>query len=173
MSKYLVKDFIKGRCWSDVSLSEVHQFVNQSNEHVEKMLEYAISDVKDSSWRVAWLLERSLDKSDEIIQKYNLKIIKSIIGKECGHQRELLKLIIDRNLSEEEEGRLFEICLNIWKDVHKKSGTRFYAFNYIHKIVAKYPELQNELVGLFDRNYLETLSPGIKRGIQKKTSTFL
>ena len=173
MSKCLVKDFIKGRCWSDVSLSEVHQFVNQSNEHVEKMLEYAISDVKDSSWRVAWLLERSLDKSDEIIQKYNLKIIKSIIGKECGHQRELLKLIIDRNLSEEEEGRLFEICLNIWKDVHKKSGTRFYAFNYIHKIVAKYPELQNELVGLFDRNYLETLSPGIQRGIQKKTSTFL
>ncbi|MDC1362332.1 hypothetical protein N8203_04425, partial [Crocinitomicaceae bacterium] len=163
----------KGRCWSDVSLSEVHQFVNQSNAHVEKMLEYAISDVKDSSWRVAWLLERSLDKSDEIIQKYNLKIIKSIIGKECGHQRELLKLIIDRNLSEEEEGRLFKICLNIWKDVHKKSGTRFYAFNYIHKIVAKYPELQNELVGLFDRNYLETLSPGIQRGIQKKTSTFL
>jgi len=63
--------------------------------------------------------------------------------------------------------------LNIWKDVHKKSGTRFYAFNYIHKIVAKYPELQNELVGLFDMNYLETLSPGIQRGIQKKTSTFL
>ena len=45
MSKYLVKDFIKGRCWSDVSLSEVHQFVNQSNAHVEKMLEYAISEI--------------------------------------------------------------------------------------------------------------------------------
>jgi hypothetical protein len=173
MSEQLIKDFLEGRCWSDVSLSEAKKFVCQSNERVEKMLELAVLDDTDGSWRVAWLLGRSLDRSNEIIQKFNLKIIKSIKGKECGHQRELIKLVIDRNLSEEEEGRLFEVCLSIWKDVLKKSGTRSYAFNYIHKMMTKYPELKNELVGLFDSNYLETLSPAIKKSIQKKTSTLL
>ena len=58
MSEQLIKDFLEGRCWSDVSLSEAKKFVCQSNERVEKMLELAVLDDTDGSWRVAWLLGR-------------------------------------------------------------------------------------------------------------------
>lgn len=173
MSEQLIENFINGRCWSDIDSREVSLFVNQGEEHVRKMVDIAVSDSNYISWRTAWLLGRSINKSNNPVERFHLKIIKGIRGKDSGHQRELIKLVIDKNLSNEEEGRLFEVCLSIWKDVHKKSGTRSYAFNYIHKMIAKYPELKNELVGLFDSNYLETLSPAIKKSIQKKTSTFL
>ena len=38
MSEQLIKDFLEGRCSSDVSLSEAKQFLCQSNERVEKCL---------------------------------------------------------------------------------------------------------------------------------------
>ena len=99
-----------------------------------------------------------LKLEDQFFQKYHLKIIKGISEKESGHQRELLKLVIDKNLSEEEEGRLFEVCIEIWKDIHKKPGTRSYAFKFIHQVVLKYPEIKNELVGLFESEYLENMN---------------
>ncbi|MDB3905464.1 hypothetical protein N9335_03195 [Crocinitomicaceae bacterium] len=173
MSEELIENFINGRCWSDINSSEASKFINQSEEHIRKMVELSVCDVKDVSWRAAWLLGKSITKLSNPIQKYHLKIIKGISEKESGHQRELIKLVIDKNLSEEEEGRLFEVCIEIWKDIHKKPGTRSYAFNYIHKMITKYPDLKNELSGLFDTKYLDTLSPAIKKSIQKKTSTFL
>ncbi|MDG2153315.1 MAG: hypothetical protein P8K10_05210 [Crocinitomicaceae bacterium] len=168
MSEKLIEDFINGRCWSDISSGEASKFINQSEEHIRKMVELSVCDLKDVSWRVAWLLGQSISKSSNPIQKYHLKIIKGISEKESGHQRELLKLVIDKNLSEEEEGRLFEVCIEIWKDIHKKPGTRSYAFKFIHQVVLKYPEIKNELVGLFESEYLETLSPAIKNSIEVK-----
>ena len=173
MSEQLIENFINGRCWSDIDSREVSLFVNQGEAHVRKLVDIAVSDSKDISWRTAWLLGRSINKSTNPIHKFYLKIIKGIRGKDSGHQRELIKLVIDKNLSNEEEGRLFEACVEIWKDIHKKPGTRSYACNYIHKMITKYPDLKNELAGLFDMKYLETLSPAIKKSIQKKTSTFL
>jgi hypothetical protein len=168
MSEQLIENFINGRCWSDIDSREVSLFVNQGEEHVRKMVDIAVSDSKDISWRTAWLLGRSINTSDNPIQKFHLKIIKGIRGKDSGHQRELIKLVIDKNLSNEEEGRLFETCIEIWKDIHKKPGTRSYAFQFIYKVVNKYQELQNELQGLFESQYLETLSPAIRKTILMK-----
>lgn len=168
MSEKLVEDFINGRCWSDIDRIEASLFVNQGEEHVRKMVNLAVSDSKDISWRTAWLLGRSINQSSKPIQKFHLKIIKGIRGKDSGHQRELIKLVIDKNLSNEEEGRLFEECIEIWKDIHKKPGTRSYAFQFIYKMVNKYQELKNELDGLFESQYLESLSPAIKKSIKAK-----
>ena len=70
---------------------------------------------------------------------------------------ELLKLVINKSLTDEEEGRLLEVCIRIWKDIHKKPGTRSYAFQCIDNITTIYPELRNELMGLFGPEYLRNL----------------
>ena len=48
-------------------------------------------------------------------------------------------------------------------------GARYYAFLFLHRLLIKYPELKNELNYLFTLGYVKSLSPGIKKSVQKNT----
>ena len=97
-------------------------------------------------------------------------LISGIENKKSGHQRELIRLIMKHELSDNQESALYDQCIVIWKDLSLKPGTRYYAYLFLHKLSLKYPELMNELRHFFTEIYLETLSPGIKHSIQKKNN---
>ena len=102
-------------------------------------------------------------KNDKRLSPFILKIIKSISGKESGHQRELLKIVSKVKLSKKQEGYLLDICVNIWEDINIKSGTRYYAMLSILNISKRYPaDIRNEIDYLIGDYYTKTLSPGIK-----------
>ena len=61
-------------------------------------------EVKPSSWRSAWIINNAMKKNDVRIGNSLSRIIKSIIGKQDGHQRELLKVVRKMILSEKNEG---------------------------------------------------------------------
>ena len=168
MSAGELNEFLNNRCWSEISKDEKYQFFTLDEKRIERMLNLAISNDADFSWRAAWLIGKFAQSKNEILKPYYLRIINAIEGKDSGHQRELLKLVINKSLTDEEEGRLFEVCIRIWKDIHKKPGTRSYAFQCIDNITTIYPELRNELMGLFGPEYLETLSPAIRKTILMK-----
>ena len=147
---------------------DVFNFMNQFPEEFESIVALTITDEKPICWRAAWVVQTFMEQDDERVQPYVDAILQIIPQKEDGHQRELLKLVINKNLTDEEEGRLFEVCIRIWKDIHKKPGTRSYAFQCIDNITTIYPELRNELMGLFGPEYLETLSPAIRKTILMK-----
>ena len=168
MSAGELNKFLNNRCWSEISKDEIRHYLTDDEKRIERMLNFAISNDTDFSWRAAWLIGKFAQSENEILKPHYLRIINAIEGKDSGHQRELLKLVINKSLTDEEEGRLFEVCIRIWKDIHKKPGTRSYAFQCIDNITAKYPELRNELMGLFGPEYLETLSPAIRKTILMK-----
>ena len=110
------------------------------------------------------------NKDDKRLSPFILKIIKSISGKESGHQRELLKIVSKFKLSKKQEGYLLDICINLWEDINIKSGTRYYAMLLILNISQRYPDIKNEIDYLLGDYYTKTLSTGIKCNILKKAN---
>jgi len=146
---------------------EMIAFMHAHPEHFEEAIELAISDKQPFSWRSAWLLWSIIQENDPRIQEHINNIIEALGTKEDGHQRELLKILLIMELNEEDEGYLFNTCVTVWEQIHKKPSVRFTAFKFILKIVKKHPDLYNEIGFLIQDQYLETLSPGVKHSINK------
>jgi len=145
-------------------------FMHETPEAFEEAIALAVENKQPYSWRAAWLLWSCIDENDSRLQKHIKTIISSLKGKDDGHQRELLKILYIMELSDEDEGYLFDFCISIWEKVLKKPSVRIMAFKFILKIARKYPELKEEISFLTENRFLETLSPGIKNSVLKMIS---
>ena len=146
---------------------EMITYLAEHPEDFQEAIALAVSNKQPYSWRAAWLLWSCLEKNDERIKDHIPAIISAIKSLPDGHQRELMKILQLMELDEESEGILFDLCANIWEKVNKQPSGRYNAFITMVKIAGKYPELLNDLGFLTQSQYLETLSPGVKRGIDK------
>ena len=147
--------------------NEMISFIKAHPEYFDEAIELAIQDKQPYSWRAAWVLWSCISKNDPRIQKYIPLIIESIDGKTDGHQRELIKILLEMDLNEEQEGYLFDLCVSLWEHLDKKPSVRFTAFKFINKTAGKHPDLANEIRLLAQEKYLRTLSPGVHRSIVK------
>ncbi len=145
-------------------------FMNAHPEVYDEAVQLAISDNQPYAWRSAWLLWSCIEENDKRIRKHIKNIVKAIPTKNDGHQRELIKILHQMELSERHESILFNICMNIWEQIGKTPSVRITALKFIIKIAKKHPELLNEIMYLVEDHYLESLSPGVKRSVQKLIS---
>ncbi len=147
--------------------NEMISFLKSHPEYFEEAIQLAISDKQPYSWRAAFLLWGSIEENDKRIQKHIKSIVTCIQEKEDGHQRELLKILYKMNISEKYEGQIFNICMNLWEQISKNPSVRMTAFKFILKIAKKHPELLGEINFLTQDHYLKSLSPGVRRSIDK------
>jgi len=141
-------------------------------EYFDEAIELAIANKQPYSWRAAWLLWSCMEENDKRIQKYIKKIIDSLKSKDDGHQRELLKILLQMELKEEYEGILFNLCMDIWEQINKTPSVRINALKFIIKVAKKHPELSQEITFLTQDHYLESLSPGVKHSVSKMMKDF-
>ncbi len=158
-----MKEILMGRFRKE----EVVELLNGKPKCFDQTLELALQNLELVSWRAAWVLFHCMEEKDPRLQLYLSQLINAIPGKGDGHQRELLRIIGQLDVPEGQEGVLFDLCMNIWEQVGKIPSVRIFAFRIILKIARKYPDLQSELEFITQEYYLETLSPGIKRSIQR------
>jgi len=130
---------------------------------VRKAVELALSDKHPQGWRAAWILKDIIKDEDPRLAPHLSRIIKVLADRQDGHQRELIHLVDKFTLSDDQEGMLFNVCLDIWSSIRKSPSVRILAFKQIAGIIRKYPELLHELEHVLDDEYAETLSPAIKR----------
>ena len=142
-------------------------FMYAHPEFFEEAIQLAIADKQPYSWRAAWLLWSCMEENDQRIRKYIKRIVSSIKTKNNGHQRELLKILLQMELKEEYEGILFNICMDIWEQINKTPSVRINALKFIIKIAKKHNELAKEITFLTEDHYLESLSPGVKHSVSK------
>jgi hypothetical protein len=145
-------------------------FMNAHPEVYDEAVQLAISDKQPYAWRSAWLLWSCIEKNDKRIRKHIKEIVKAVPTKNDGHQRELIKILHQMELSERHESILFNICMNVWEQIGKTPSVRVTAFRFILKMAKKHPDLLNEIIYLTEDHYLESLSPGVKRSVQKLIS---
>ena len=76
------------------------------------------------------------------------------------------------DLKKEYESVLFGVCISIWEKINKKPSVRFTAFKIIVKIAKEHPELSHEIIFLTQNQYLDSLSPTVKKSISKMIREF-
>lgn len=130
-------------------------------------MEIAISDADPQGWRAAWILFHAGNKNDPRIIPFIDQIIEAIPDRNEGHQRELIKLLGLTNLSEDQEGPMVDICISLWETPSKIPSVRYMAFKFLVRMAKKYPELKNELDFFTQAHYLDSLTPGVQKSIQK------
>lgn len=158
-----LKDILLGR----FNKIQVIELVNQDEHAFHKVLQFSLGDEEKLGWRAAWVLYHATEEQDIRLINHIPSLIDAIRDKKDGHQRELLRTILKLHPEEEKEGELFDICMDIWEQIGKIPSTRLFAFRVMLHIAKKYPELNAELSFLVQEHYTETLSPGIKKSLQK------
>jgi len=146
---------------------EMISFMDTHPEYFEEAIELAIADKQQYSWRAAWLLWSCMEENDRRIQKQIGKIADVLESRDNGHQRELLKILLKMELKEKYEGKLFNLCMDIWEQINKPPAVRVNALKLIIKIVKKHPELSHEITFLTQDQYLDSLSTGAKHSVSK------
>jgi hypothetical protein len=146
---------------------EMILYLTNHPEGFEEAIQLAITDKQPYSWRAAWLLWSCMEENDNRIKSHIPGIIKSLKGKNDGHQRELIKILYLMDLDENHEGILFDHCISIWEKIDKKPSVRFNAFKMIVRISRKYPELSQEIGFLLQDHYLDTLSKGVRHSLER------
>ncbi len=150
-------------CYKDEMIS----YMNTHPEAFNEALQLALSDKQPFAWRSASLIWSCMGKDDERIRPFIKDILKVIKDKKDGHQRELLKILLEMEVEEDQESQLFDICISAWENINKNPSVRITAFKMLLKITAKYPELTNEIHGLTQSHYLESLSPGVRNSVSR------
>jgi len=158
-----LEDLLTGR----LRKQELITFLDNNPELFEQTVKISLSDVQPQAWRAAWLIGNYMVKNDARLMPHVDSILSNIAGKGDGHQREMLKILNLMELTEDQEGILFDISLSIWEEIHKSPSVRGTAFQAMLSIVEKYPELKHEIEPLTQTHYTETLSPGIKNSFYK------
>jgi hypothetical protein len=136
-------------------------------EDFEEVIKLAVADKQPYSWRAAWLLWSCMEDNDQRIHGYLKRIINTISDKNDDQQRELLIILQKMEISKELEGSLFNHCVTVWERIGKKPSVRYNAFKIIVKIAKKHPDLSHEIGFLIQDQYLESLSPTVKKSISK------
>ncbi len=136
--------------------------------YLPEAFELAVSNKQPFCWRAAWLLQNCLKKNHPLLVKFLPKLIHVLPEKNDGHQREILKLLFLVDWTEELEGELYTHCIEIWKKIYKSPSVRINAMHVLLEIGKKYPALKSEIKLLLNEDYLDSLSPGIKRSFIKQ-----
>ena len=146
------------------------QMITWLENHPESFTEaihLAIADKQPCSWRAAWLLWSGMEDNDPRLRPFIPDIIRCLDTKGDGHQRELLKILYRMDLSEDQEGFVFDLCMNVWETIGKAPSVRHNAFRMIVRLASKYPELFSDIALITENHYLDTLSPGVRRSVLK------
>lgn len=142
-------------------------FLDDHPELLEYTLQLSILAHQPQSWRAVWLIKLSTTKNDPEVLPYLDQMIRAIEGKGDGHQRELMNVILKMDWNEDQEGMLFDTCLEICGSISKSPSVRIIAFRILSRVIAKYPELWHEIQFIVEEDYLDTLSAGIKNGFKR------
>ena len=58
-------------------------------------------------------------------------------------------------------------CASVWEKINKKPSVRLTAFKIILKIAKKHPDLSHEIIFLTQNQYMDSLSPVVKRSVSR------
>ena len=141
--------------------------IRSDKKNIHLLLEWSQLTEHPIGWRSSWLLRQSVQKNDSTLKPYIGAVLKKFTSFNESQKREWLKLLSNQTMSENEEGILFDISVSEWKKVNNHPALRSSAFNIMFRILQTYPELRVELSHLMTSDYVDSLSPGIKRIILK------
>ncbi len=150
--------------------AEMMDYLKSHPEDFAEAARLAVAEKQPYSWRAAWLLWSCMEKNDPRLRPHIHEMIEAITGKKDGHRREIIKILQMMELSDEQQGLLFNICADIWEKIATSPSVRYQALRFMVAMAKKYPDLANEIILYSRPQYMDSLSPGIKTGAYRMIS---
>ena len=119
------------------------------------------------SWRAAWLFEHmAFEKPNKSISFLD-DIINSLpYFKYNGQKRHMLKVIQLYEFSEEQKGKLLNICFGFLMSKNEPVAVKMHSINILYKISLSLPDIKPELVSSIKYNLPDATS-GFKNAAKK------
>ncbi|MCP4520643.1 MAG: hypothetical protein GY827_02935 [Cytophagales bacterium] len=147
---------------------ELLSYIEENPQDYSTLVDIALSLDKRLTWRATWLLNLISSKKENRISPQNIQqFIDTLENPKDGYQREILKLLLKVEINEDQEGILFDTCLDLWQNIKKSPSVRITALQHIIHIIKKYPELTKDIKHLTQEEYIESLSTGIQSQARK------
>ena len=146
--------------------------VRADENNINLLLEWSMLKEQPLGWRAIWILKQVLKKNDPRLLPHIDKVLDHFTTFNESQKREWLKTLEHQLINEDQEGLLFDLCVTEWKKIQNHPALRASSIQVIFKLLKKYPELKDELNHLMGAEYLETLSPGIRRIILRNWANY-
>ena len=156
-------DFVLTRCTKSQMIAAVRRHPRCFDQALHILLEGKVV----YSWRAAWLLNCNMKHHDSRIRKHVDDLVKLLPHRPENEQREILKILLRMEISEDTEGLLLDHCISIWQNPSIRPAVRYYALKLVSNIAVRHPELRHELQLLVQDFHLETITPEIRRSVLK------
>lgn len=152
--------------------AEMQAYVAANPDSFDELIQLALIEKHPYSWRASWLLWSVMSKNDKRFEGYLDELVDILPHRKDNQKREFLMILQRLDLKEEHEGRLIDICISLWESTEKQPSVRANAFKLLLKISKKYPELKQEIKGLTEPHYLDSLSKGVRSSVLKMMRSF-
>lgn len=147
--------------------AQLNEWMVINPHRFEALVELAISPEEKYSRHGAWMLGKWVVGNEDKMPPYIPKMLECIPIVCDSQKRDLLNVLRQVEIGEDHEGILFDQSVKIWSDVGKMPSLRYHAMRVILKIAVKYPDLKNEIDLITSKEYVETLSGGVRNSLGK------
>lgn len=146
--------------------------ISRNTDYYQNLMEVALYNPNQKSWRAAYLVDKINDDYPKLLFPFLQKMIEQVrIEKSTSKKRHFLKLISLNILNKNQQGLIFDFCIETLKSAKEPAAVRVHAMQILHNIALKEPELIPEIL-LIIENELEYHSTAgiISRGNKLITS---
>ncbi len=136
--------------------------ISKSPEYYNMLIDIALYDSIQKSWRAAYLVDLINDTKPTLLLSFLNKIIDQVkIEKNESKRRHFLKLISQNELSQEQQGELFDFCVNTLISAKETVAARVHAMQILYNISLTEPELKPEILAIIEHEIENHSTPGI------------
>lgn len=129
--------------------------IARNSDYYQNLMEIALYDSNQKSWRAAYLVDKINDDYPKLLFPYLQKMIEQVrIEKNTGKKRHFLKLISMNDLNINQQGLVFDFCIETLKSAKEPAAVRVHAMQILQNIALKETELIPEIL-LVIENELE------------------
>lgn len=135
--------------WENMDLVVRH--ISDFPENLDRLMNIALNDQLDKSWRAMYLAEIIHEKHPKLIVPF-LPLMTEflLITQNAGKKRHLLKLISLHDIPEEKLALLLNFCIEEFTNAAEPIAVRVHAMQILFNIAQKEPDFAGELIELIE-----------------------
>lgn len=158
MTKAELKELIES--WEN--LQYLVPDIARNPEYYKLLIEVAFYDTNPKSWRAAYLLDSINDLDPGLLRPFLSEMIEQVqIEKSTSKKRHFLKLISLNDLTKEQQGYLFDFCIETLTSEKEPVAVRVHAMQILCNIAENEPALIPEIVLVIENEMENHSTAGI------------
>jgi len=129
--------------------NDIIDFVGTSKPRMKALMGFFFHENLRYNQKASWPVGYIGRRHPKLIEPYLEQMVKALDNPAHDAQvRNTLRVLEEVDIPEEIEGELCDKCFNYIQDLKSAVAIRAFAMTTLHKIVKKYPDLQQEFIAI-------------------------